>query len=150
MFYCCNPFSSVLFVSAGGSHRLGGQHVASTSERATERFNQLHHRHAVPQSTEVSSHFPSVGFIRCRPNQCHPTVCIIPPSQILLDECPGLLHRLSHRLRRHLGVVPHSPRKQGGTKKEVLLFLIHIVGQSTLQGTRSITQQNELQPNTES
>lgn len=34
--------------------------------------------------------------------------------QILPDECRGLLHRLSHRLWRDVGVVPHTERKQGG------------------------------------
>lgn len=56
------PVSFVLFCSVrlvfacvGRSNRLGGQHVASSPERETERLNQLYQWHAVPQSTEVSS-----------------------------------------------------------------------------------------------
>lgn len=45
-------------LSPGGFDRLGGQHVAKAPEGETERLNQLHHRHAVSQSAEVSPELP--------------------------------------------------------------------------------------------
>lgn len=43
-----------LYLRIGGSDWLGRQHVASSFKRKTKRLDQLHHRHAVSQSTEVS------------------------------------------------------------------------------------------------
>lgn len=58
----CSKISSCLIsvclaylcLYVGRSYRLGGQHVASSPERETKRLNQLHHGHAIPQSSEVS------------------------------------------------------------------------------------------------
>lgn len=71
-------------VCEGASDRLGGHGVAAAPEGSTDRVYQRYRGHDVPQGTEV---LPHVG--------------------------QGLLHRLSHRLRGHLRLVPHPQRKQG-------------------------------------
>lgn len=58
-----------------------------------------------------------------RPYQCFNSS---PPFvQVLPDERRGLLHRLPHRLRRDVSVVPHPERNQGGWG-QMLRWLSHL------------------------